>query len=98
MLVLLTGTGEDDHVLEECEHHGDPRVVVVEDGERPQLGGNTVRPSDGRVAQLPQYPQYPGVVGSLTGITRGRNVVKNPPPKEKRCHWYLAGDWQSPEH
>ena len=79
--MLLTGAGEDDHVLEECEHHGGPRVVVVEDGERPQLGGNTVRPSDGRVAQLPQYPQYPGVVGGLAGITKGRNVS---PQNEKR--------------
>ena len=32
----------DDHVLVESQHHG-PGVVVVEDGQRPQLGGDTVR-------------------------------------------------------
>ena len=67
---LLTSTGEDDHLLEECEDHGGPGLVVVEDGERPQLGGNTVRPSDGRVTQLSQYPHYPGVVGRLAGISK----------------------------
>ena len=55
----------------------------MEDGERPQLGGNTVRPSDGRVAQLPQYPQYPGVVGGLAGVTKGRKVVKVSQQNEK---------------
>ena len=80
MLVLLTGTGEDDHVLEECQHHGGSGVVVVEDGERGELGGNTVRSSDGWVSQLSQYSQYSGVVGSLAGITMEK-VQENTPAK-----------------
>ena len=59
------------HCLVESEDHCSS-VVVVEDGQRPQLGGNTVRPRNLRVAERPQYPQYPGVVGALAGITAGR--------------------------
>ena len=58
------------HCLVESEHHC-ASVVVVEDGQRPQLGGNTVRPRNLRVAERPQYSQYPGVVGALAGISAG---------------------------
>ena len=78
------------HCLVESEDHC-ASVVVVEDGQRPQLGGNTVRPRNLRVAERPQYSQYPGVVRALAGITEGRSQLSNEIILEKYFTWLETG-------
>ena len=71
----MTSAGGHDHVGVEVEGDG-PGEVVLEDGERLQLRGNTVRSSDLGLTKPAEYPQYPGVVGALAGVTDGEEVYR----------------------
>ena len=71
----MTSAGGHDHVRVKVEGDG-PGEVVLEDGERLQLRGDTVWSSDPRLTKPAEYSQYPGVVGGLAGVTDGDEVYR----------------------